>query len=149
MVDQAVYNSTLGALQELYENKILAGGTISGTYVDVLNPTILMTHAPASPTSASAYDPNIYCTGNFLMEKLNELKALPNSHITDVRGRGLIIGIDLDIPQKDVRQHLIYNEHCFTGCTGTNTLRLLPPLCINQQEADSFIEKFKKTLARF
>lgn len=87
--------------------------------------------------------------GNYLMEKLNELKAFPNSHITDVRGRGLIIGIDLDIPQKDVRQHLIYNEHCFTGCTGTNTLRLLPPLCINQQEADSFIEKFNKTLARF
>lgn len=84
--------------------------------------------------------------GNYLMEKLNELKEVPNSHITDVRGRGLIIGIDLDIPQKDVRQQLIYNEHCFTGCTGTNTLRLLPPLCINQQEADSFIEKFKRTL---
>ncbi len=84
--------------------------------------------------------------GNYLMEKLNELKEEPNSHITDVRGRGLIIGIDLDIPQKDVRQQLIYNEHCFTGCTGTNTLRLLPPLCINQQEADSFIEKFKRTL---
>ena len=84
--------------------------------------------------------------GNYLMEKLNELKEVPNSHITDVRGRGLIIGIDLDIPQKDVRQQLIYNEHCFTGCTGTNTLRLLPPLCINQQEADSFIEKLKRTL---
>lgn len=84
--------------------------------------------------------------GNYLMEKLNELKAEPNTHITDVRGRGLIIGIDLDIPQKDVRQQLIYNEHCFTGCTGTNTLRLLPPLCINQQEADSFIEKLKRTL---
>ncbi len=84
--------------------------------------------------------------GNYLMEKLNELKAEPNSHITDVRGRGLIIGIDLDIPQKDVRQQLIYNEHCFTGCTGTNTLRLLPPLCINQQEANSFIEKLKRTL---
>lgn len=92
---------------------------------------------------------NAELMGNYLMEKLNELKAFPNSHITDVRGRGLIIGIDLDIPQKDVRQHLIYNEHCFTGCTGTNTLRLLPPLCINQQEADSFIEKFNKTLARF
>lgn len=92
---------------------------------------------------------NAELMGNYLMEKLNELKAFPNSYITDVRGRGLIIGIDLDIPQKDVRQHLIYNEHCFTGCTGTNTLRLLPPLCINQQEADSFIEKFNKTLARF
>ena len=87
--------------------------------------------------------------GNYLMDKLNELKAQPNSHITDVRGRGLMIGIDLDIPQKDVRQNLIYNEHCFTGCSGTNTLRLLPPLCINQQQADMFIEKLKNTLKRF
>lgn len=87
--------------------------------------------------------------GNYLMKKLNEMKDEPNSHITDVRGKGLIIGIDLDIPQKDVRQHLIYKEYCFTGCTGTNTLRLLPPLCLTQQEADAFIEKFKKTLAYF
>lgn len=87
--------------------------------------------------------------GNYLMKKLNEMKDEPNSHITDVRGKGLIIGIDLDIPQKDVRQHLIYKEYCFTGCTGTNTLRLLPPLCLTQQEADAFIEKFKKTLAFF
>lgn len=70
-VDQALYNSTLGALQELYENKILAGGTISGTYVDVLNPTILMTTPPAWPTSGSTYDPNIYCTGNFLMSNID------------------------------------------------------------------------------
>ena len=87
--------------------------------------------------------------GNYLMKKLNEMKDEPNSHITDVRGKGLIIGIDLDIPQKDVRQHLIYKEYCFTGCTGTNTLRLLPPLCLTQQEADAFIEKFKKTLKKF
>ena len=87
--------------------------------------------------------------GNYLMKKLNEMKDEPNSHITDVRGKGLIIGIDLDISQKDVRQHLIYKEYCFTGCTGTNTLRLLPPLCLTQQEADAFIEKFKKTLSKF
>ena len=87
--------------------------------------------------------------GNYLMKKLNEMKAEPNSHITDVRGKGLIIGIDLDIPQKDVRQRLIYKEYCFTGCTGTNTLRLLPPLCLTQQEADAFIEKFKKTVRKF
>ena len=92
---------------------------------------------------------NAYKIGNYLMDKLNELKAQPNSHITDVRGRGLMIGIDLDIPQKDVRQYLIYNEHCFTGCSGTNTLRLLPPLCLNLQQADMFVEKLKNTLKRF
>ena len=68
------------------------------------------------------------------------------SHIVDIRGRGLMIGIDLDCPHKDVRQPLIYQEHCFTGCAGTNILRLLPPLCLTKAEADLFIEKLKKTL---
>ena len=81
--------------------------------------------------------------GEYLMDKL---KAIDSLHITDVRGRGLMIGIDLDIPHKEVRQPLIYQEHCFTGCAGTNVLRLLPPLCLTKQEADKFIEKLTKVL---
>ena len=83
--------------------------------------------------------------GTYLIEQLKELQKT-EQHITDVRGRGLMIGIDLDIPHKDVRQPLIYQEHCFTGCAGTNILRLLPPLCLTKAEADLFIEKLKKTL---
>lgn len=83
--------------------------------------------------------------GDYLLEKLNELKAT-QPHITDVRGRGLMIGIELDIPHKDVRSRLIYDEHCFTGCASTNILRLLPPLCLTTAEADSFIEKLKRSL---
>jgi acetylornithine aminotransferase len=75
-----------------------------------------------------------------------QIKDIQSPHITDVRGRGLMIGIDLDIPHKDVRQPLIYSEHCFTGCAGTNVLRLLPPLCLTKQEADEFIDKLKKIL---
>ncbi|MBQ4633038.1 MAG: aspartate aminotransferase family protein [Prevotella sp.] len=81
--------------------------------------------------------------GEYLMEKLNELKQT-EPHIVDVRGRGLMIGIELDIPHKDVRRRLIFNEHCFTGCSGTNILRLLPPLCMTKAIADEFIEKLKK-----
>lgn len=81
--------------------------------------------------------------GEYLMEKLNELKQT-EPHIVDVRGRGLMIGIELDIPHKDVRRRLIFNEHCFTGCSGTNILRLLPPLCMTKAMADEFIEKLKK-----
>ena len=89
--------------------------------------------------------------GEYLMEQLRSVcccatAATSTTHITDVRGRGLMIGIDLDIPHKDVRQPLIYSEHCFTGCAGTNVLRLLPPLCLTKQEADEFIEKLKKVL---
>ena len=88
---------------------------------------------------------NANAVGTYLMEQLKELQKT-QKHIIDVRGRGLMIGIDLDVPHKDVRQPLIYQEHCFTGCAGTNILRLLPPLCLTKAEADLFIEKLKKTL---
>ena len=95
---------------------------------------------------------NAHEVGTYLMEELKnlrteELKSKGESHIQDIRGRGLMIGIDLDIPHKDVRQPLIYQEHCFTGCARTNILRLLPPLCLSKTEADLFIEKLKKVLA--
>ena len=67
-------------------------------------------------------------------------------HIVDVRGRGLMIGIELSETYKDVRQKLLFDEHVFTGCAGTHVLRLLPPLCLSMAEADEFLEKFKKTL---
>ena len=81
--------------------------------------------------------------GTYLMEGL---QAIGSSHITDIRGRGLMIGIDLDVPHKDVRQPLIYQEHCFTGCAGQNVLRVLPPLCLTKQDCDQFIDKLTKIL---
>ena len=86
---------------------------------------------------------NADTVGNYLMGKLKELNS---DRIKDVRGRGLMIGIDLDCPHKEIRQPLIYQEHCFTGCAGTNILRLLPPLCLTIEEADDFIERLKKVL---
>lgn len=90
--------------------------------------------------------------GNYLMEQLRSLASDTAAsgtfqrHITDIRGRGLMLGIDLDCPHKDVRQPLIYQEHCFTGCAGTNILRLLPPLCLTKQQADDFVERLKRVL---
>ncbi len=89
--------------------------------------------------------------GEYLMEGIRSLRCdgitTYGAHITDVRGRGLMIGIDLDVPHKEVRQPLIFQEHCFTGCAGQNILRLLPPLCLTKTEVDEFIEKLKKVLA--
>ncbi len=90
--------------------------------------------------------------GEYLMEGIRSLRCdgiatYGTSHIQDIRGRGLMIGIDLDVPHKDVRQPLIFQEHCFTGCAGQNILRLLPPLCLTKTEVDEFIEKLKKVLA--
>ncbi|MCR5534832.1 MAG: aminotransferase class III-fold pyridoxal phosphate-dependent enzyme [Bacteroidaceae bacterium] len=79
---------------------------------------------------------------------ISELKKLVGSyHIVDVRGEGLMIGVELDIPYKEPRTRLIKEEHCFTGCSGTNVIRLLPPLCLSMDEAQQFIEKFKRVLA--
>ena len=88
---------------------------------------------------------NANSVGSYLIEQLKELQKT-EKHIVDVRGRGLMIGIDLDCPHADVRKPLIYQEHCFTGCAGTNILRLLPPLCLTKQEADDFIERLRKCL---
>ena len=89
---------------------------------------------------------NAQRVGEYLMERLKALQAT-EPHITDVRGRGLMIGIELDIPYKDVRSRLVYEQHCFVGCSGTNTLRLLPPLCLTEADADQFIEKLKIALS--
>ncbi len=64
----------------------------------------------------------------------------------EVRGLGLMIGIELDVPYKEIRTKLVKEQHCFTGCSGTNVLRLLPPLCLTKSEADDFIERLKKVL---
>ncbi|MBQ9190164.1 MAG: aminotransferase class III-fold pyridoxal phosphate-dependent enzyme [Bacteroidaceae bacterium] len=85
--------------------------------------------------------------GDYLLRSLKELARQPEGAlITDVRGRGLMIGIELSVPYKEIRQHLLFDEHVFTGCAGTNVLRLLPPLCLSQGDAEEFLEKFKRVL---
>ena len=79
--------------------------------------------------------------GNYLLE---ELKKFPQ--IKEVRGRGLMIGLEFEEPIKELRSRLIYDEHVFTGASGTNVLRLLPPLCLTMEEAEDFLARFKKVL---
>ena len=89
--------------------------------------------------------------GEHLMTELLKMRENPGEgqqvHITGVRGRGLMIGIELDVPYKETRNRLIYEEHVFTGCSGTHVIRLLPPLCLTMEEADEFLEKFRRVLA--
>ena len=89
---------------------------------------------------------NALHVGEYLLTQLRQMAQDPTMHITDVRGRGLMIGIDLDIPHSGVRRQLVFDQHCFTGCAATNILRLLPPLCLSREEADLFLSKLKKTL---
>lgn len=84
---------------------------------------------------------NAYNVGEFLME---ELKKIPQ--IKEVRGRGLIIGMEFDEPIKEKRTKLLFEEKIFTGATGTNVFRLLPPLCLTIKQAKVFLDKFKKII---
>ena len=69
------------------------------------------------------------------------------SGVEDIRGRGLMIGIDLSVPQADFRKVLREKHHIMTGLSGKHTLRLLPPLMIGQKEVERFVEAFRATAA--
>ncbi|MBE6331390.1 MAG: aminotransferase class III-fold pyridoxal phosphate-dependent enzyme [Bacteroidales bacterium] len=81
--------------------------------------------------------------GEYLMQ---QLKSMNIPGLKELRGRGLMIGIEFDYPYKEVRNRLIYDQHVFTGAAGINVLRILPPLCIGQKECDLFLERFEKAL---
>ena len=83
--------------------------------------------------------------GEYLAQKLHQMQ-LRTDHILEVRGRGLMIGVVLDIPHKEVRSRLIHEQHCFTGCAGTNILRILPPLCLTEVQVDDFITRLETVL---
>ncbi len=85
---------------------------------------------------------NAESIGNYLTE---ELKKLPN--IIEVRGRGLMIGIQLPETYAAVKKNLLYKHKIFTGESKPNVIRLLPALNITKTEADIFLEAIKKELA--
>lgn len=83
--------------------------------------------------------------GDYFLDQLRILQQ-NNDHVLEVRGRGLMIGLVLDIPHKEVRSRLIHEQHAFTGCAGTNILRILPPLIITKADVDDFIFRLKNVL---
>ena len=84
---------------------------------------------------------NAAVVGNYL---ISELKKIPQ--IKEVRGYGLMIGIEFDTPIKPMRERLLFEEKVFTGVTGNNVFRLLPPLCVSKEEANEFLKRFGKVL---
>lgn len=81
--------------------------------------------------------------GAYLMEELKKLQQT-DAHIVDVRGEGLMIGIEYDQPIKALRNALVHDEHVFTGAASTNILRLLPPLTLSLDEAKLAMEHIKR-----
>ena len=79
--------------------------------------------------------------GDFLLEELNKIPQ-----IREVRGRGLMIGIEMEKPVKELRTKLLMEQHVFTGVSGTNVIRLLPPLVLTMEQANEFLRRFKVCL---
>lgn len=76
---------------------------------------------------------------------IDELRGIPGPK--EVRGRGLMIGMEFEQPIKDLRRSLLFDKHIFTGVSGTNVIRLLPPLCLTKPQADRFLESYSTALA--
>lgn len=81
---------------------------------------------------------NAVKVGNYLMEKLAGI-----SLEYEVRGKGLMIGIECKFPIKELRQKLLFDYGIFTGVSGLNIIRLLPPLSLTIQQADQFLQAFE------
>ena len=88
---------------------------------------------------------NAASVGSYLLAQLKTLAAETPS-IVDVRGEGLMIGIEFSDSIKTLRTRLVKEQHVFTGASSTNILRLLPPLSLTKAEADDFLSRLKQVL---
>ena len=80
--------------------------------------------------------------GEYLTRELRKMDQLK-----DVRGRGLMIGVDIEGDASELRRHLIFDHQVFTGGAGKHTVRLLPALTLSMEQADEFLKRFKVALA--
>lgn len=85
---------------------------------------------------------NSLTVGNYIMQKL---AAISSDY--EIRGLGLMIGIEFKFPIKDLRNKLLFEHGIFTGVSGQNIIRLLPPLCLAIEQADVFLDAFAKVFA--
>ena len=79
--------------------------------------------------------------GTHLLEELKKIEG-----IKEVRGRGLMIGLEFEEPVKELRRKLLFEQKVFTGVSGINVIRLLPPLCLSMDEADDFLIRLRNAL---
>lgn len=77
--------------------------------------------------------------GDYIQEGVRQIGGYK-----DLRGRGLMIGIEYDFPVESLRNTLLFEHHIFTGVAGKNTIRLLPSLALGREEVDVFLEALSK-----
>ena len=107
------------------------GGNHLGCMAAILTADVMM---------KNNYVANAAKMGDYIFGKLKGHKA-----IKDLRGKGLMVGIETVADASEIRNKLLFDEHIFTGFSGgVNTIRLIPPLCITEKEIDRFVEAFDR-----
>lgn len=122
--------------EKIPARKGLLGTTFGGSHLACAAALAVLTVMNAEGTVNNAAD-----RGNYLIQELKKMKG-----VSEVRGRGLMIGVDTLQAQSEVRSRLLHQAHILTGYSGKNTLRLLPPLTLNREEAEEFLTDFRKII---
>ena len=90
---------------------------------------------------------NAYEVGEYLKSRLQALASEPDANgIKEVRGRGLMIGVEFDGPIAELRRKLLFEKKVFTGVSGKNMIRLLAPLTLSKEDVDIFIKALEESL---
>ena len=123
---------------EFQARKGMLGTTFGGNYLACAGALAVLDIIEQEHLVENAFD-----VGEYLKSRI---PASPR--IKDVRGKGLMLGIEFHERVAPLRQALLYDKHIFTGVAGQNMIRLLAPLCLTKAEADRFIEAFNEVLAQ-
>ena len=116
--------------------KGMLGTTFGGNYLAMAGAIAVLDIIKKENLVENAFEVGEYIKAN--------LPASPR--IKEVRGRGLMLGIEFVEPVAPLRKALLFEKHIFTGVSGTNMIRLLAPLCLTKAEADEFIKAFKEII---
>ena len=84
---------------------------------------------------------NAASVGQYLIDRLKKMPQLK-----EVRGRGLMIGVEIEGSASEMRKRLLFDHHIFTGGAGATTVRLLPALNLSKEQADIFLKEFQNLL---
>ena len=117
----------------------MLGTTFGGNHL-----AVTAAHAVLEVLEEEALLENAAKQGTFLRDALKHVKG-----IKEVRGKGLMVGIESAVPAKTIRKKLLFDHHIFTGSAAqAETLRILPPLCIQQAQLERFVQAFSEVLAQ-
>ena len=121
---------------EFTATKGMLGTTFGGNYLAMAAALAVLDIIEKEDLCANALKVGEYIKAN--------IPASPR--IKEVRGRGLMIGIEFNEPVAPIRKTLLFEKHIFTGVAGTNMVRLLAPLCLSMQQAETFVNTLKEIL---